>query len=401
MFETAAVVYHLVNTTPTTMTPQQHITNMHVVTYSSSPPFSSSHHSTSSTSSSYSTNTTTSCDISGGTTISAATVGIVSLLPHTNRKHIRSFFSYCLLLSLIIAFSCCPIYSSARPEYCRSARLPRSTFAAQPDPHSVYHRIDKIRDPAFVAAGLTKFATVFGVRIVASDYVADNKLLHTTRIMAKMLDNDEDGRPQNPTLVNTLYRRSATLGFVERDDQMTSVFEALPKEYACFLFLVLELESNIRIDGQPEPDCPHFSDSGGSQRGEVRGGVDRTIGLVGDFLIQSGYPTIYPTDSALGVLVESAFGRSKRSGWFVANQPPRSSSRSVSRRCDIDCQRVSFQSWALSSALGVDACSCRKFGAWKLCTPDEMRRADPELFSAILEEMKVPTGRYNSRAIIY
>eukprot|EP00922_Rhytidocystis_sp_ex-Travisia-forbesii_P011362 GHVS01016781.1.p1 GENE.GHVS01016781.1~~GHVS01016781.1.p1 ORF type:complete len:388 (-),score=48.18 GHVS01016781.1:187-1350(-) len=353
------------------------------------------------------------------TTTSSAPVVVIPFSPeclkikHNKSSYLTSssssLFPLLLLLFVITIFSM-PISSSARPDYCRSARLPISTFSAQPDPQSVYHRIDKIRDPSFIAAGLTKFSTVFGVRIVASDSVADNKLLHTTRIMAKMLDNDEDGRPQNPTLVNTLYRRSATLGFVRQDSEMTSVFDALPKEYACFLFLVLELENNIRIDGQPEPDCPHFGigSSGGSggsiaRRGQVAGGgnvrVDRTIGLVGDFLIQSGYPTIYPTDSALGVLVESAFSRSKRDGWFIANQPR--SSRSGNRRCDIDCQRVSFQSWALSSALGVDACSCRKFGAWKLCTPDEMRLADPKLFSAILEEMKVPTGRYNSRAIIY
>eukprot|EP00922_Rhytidocystis_sp_ex-Travisia-forbesii_P004286 GHVS01006226.1.p1 GENE.GHVS01006226.1~~GHVS01006226.1.p1 ORF type:complete len:375 (-),score=57.23 GHVS01006226.1:593-1717(-) len=302
-----------------------------------------------------------------------------------------------LLLICCLVFSLLLMASSARPDYCRSARLPRSTFSAQSDPNLVYNRVDAINDQAFANAGLTKFVTVFGVRIVASPSVSDAKLLHTMKVMAKMLDNDEEGRPQNPTLVNTLYRRSATLGFVQTDLEMNDIFDALPKEYACFLFLVLELENNIIINGQAEQDCPQMRI--GSERGERSRGmsdnryVDRTIGLVGDFLIQSGYPTIYPSDSELGALVEAAFVRSKRRGWFIPS--------SSSRRCDANCQRVSFQSWALSSALGVDACSCRKFGAWKLCTPEEMRRADPTLFSAILEDMQVPSGRYDSLAIVH
>eukprot|EP00922_Rhytidocystis_sp_ex-Travisia-forbesii_P057273 GHVS01084857.1.p1 GENE.GHVS01084857.1~~GHVS01084857.1.p1 ORF type:complete len:407 (+),score=104.51 GHVS01084857.1:252-1472(+) len=306
------------------------------------------------------------------------------------------------LLSLLLLFSLLPC-CMARPDYCRNARLPAATFAAQGNHNRVYSRVDDIDDQAFISAGLTKFVTVFGVRIVASPSVPDAKLLHTMRVMAKMLDNDEDGRPQNPTLINTLYRRSATLGFVQTDSEMNRVFEWLPKEYACFLFLVLELESNINVNGQPEDDCPHNLMSIGSRgqrssrgRGDD-GGFDRSIGLVGDFLIQSGYPTIYPSDSELGVLVESAFVRSKRREWFS----PNSARSNSNRRCDVDCQRVSFQSWALSSALGVDACSCRKVGAWKLCTPQEMRRADPTLFSAILEDMEVPTGRYYSTAIVH
>eukprot|EP00921_Rhytidocystis_pertsovi_P004714 GHVQ01008186.1.p1 GENE.GHVQ01008186.1~~GHVQ01008186.1.p1 ORF type:complete len:353 (-),score=33.87 GHVQ01008186.1:728-1786(-) len=327
------------------------------------------------------------------------------LKPTTMRSSQRNVVRLIVLVGCLLA-ACCHVslpgwsvgpssdassvfFVFAQPDACRGAEFPAHAFSAQPDDTGVYLSVDSISDDGFTIAGLTKFVSVFGVKIVGVDSVPDYKLLYAARVLAKLLDNSESGKPTNPTLVSTLNRRNAILGFVEYDNEMNDIFRSLPPEYACVMFIVLEEEGGIVPNGMQEPDCPMGRGSVEADEALNSREIDRTIGFISDFVIQSGYPTLFSPDSELGRLVESAFYKSVEKKWFKAPQ-----------RCDENCQKVSFQSWSVSSALGVHACSCRLDRIWKLCTAAEMRIADPELYSAIMEDMETPTGRYSSKATI-
>ena len=54
------------------------------------------------------------------------------------------------------------------------------------------------------SANLTKGLTVFGINILATSEVADAKLLYSANITAELIDNNEDGTADNPTVLKDL-----------------------------------------------------------------------------------------------------------------------------------------------------------------------------------------------------
>ena len=58
------------------------------------------------------------------------------------------------------------------------------------------------------SANLTKGLTVFGINILATSEVADTKLLHAANITAELIDNNEDGTADNPTVLKALVDNS-------------------------------------------------------------------------------------------------------------------------------------------------------------------------------------------------
>jgi len=50
----------------------------------------------------------------------------------------------------------------------------------------------------------TKQVDVFGLRVFATDTTGDDKLLHAANILAEYIDNDEDGVPDNPKIMQAL-----------------------------------------------------------------------------------------------------------------------------------------------------------------------------------------------------
>ena len=47
------------------------------------------------------------------------------------------------------------------------------------------------------SANYSKGLTVFGINILATSEVPDSKLLHAANITAELIDNNEDGKPDN------------------------------------------------------------------------------------------------------------------------------------------------------------------------------------------------------------
>ena len=57
----------------------------------------------------------------------------------------------------------------------------------------------------------SKEVNVFGVKILATDEVTDEKLMHAGKVLAQYLDNDEDGNADNSLVVKQLNKQNATL----------------------------------------------------------------------------------------------------------------------------------------------------------------------------------------------
>jgi hypothetical protein len=62
-----------------------------------------------------------------------------------------------------------------------------------------------------------KYVEVFGVLVVATAKTEDAKILHAGNVLAQYLDNDADGKPDNPEVVANLRKRGAFVAMAERE----------------------------------------------------------------------------------------------------------------------------------------------------------------------------------------
>ena len=62
-----------------------------------------------------------------------------------------------------------------------------------------------------------KKINIFGITILASEKVKDEKIIHAAKIMAQYLDNNEDGKVDNQAVVDKLTSVNATLIMFETE----------------------------------------------------------------------------------------------------------------------------------------------------------------------------------------
>eukprot|EP01068_Selenidium_serpulae_P007866 Selendium_serpulae@DN4823_c0_g1_i4.p2 len=173
---------------------------------------------------------------------------------------------------------------------CADYDFPEFAFAAQQDPTKAYFVVDEILKSPFTDVDLTKFTTVFGVRLVAHKAVDDNKLLHMANLVAQFLDNDADGVVDHPAMAEQLVERFATM-FLVADQDFTDYLlsanedEGLPLElkYCPFSFDYEEI-TKIQPNGDVEVNCP-----------EDLFMKDRSVAFASDHLVGRGWPKLLVT----------------------------------------------------------------------------------------------------------
>ena len=62
-----------------------------------------------------------------------------------------------------------------------------------------------------------KKINIFGITILASEKVKDEKIIHAAKIIAQYLDNNEDGKVDNQAVVDKLTSVNATLIMFETE----------------------------------------------------------------------------------------------------------------------------------------------------------------------------------------
>ena len=71
---------------------------------------------------------------------------------------------------------------------------------------------NKVTTALAKSANYSKGLTVFGINILATSEVSDEKLLHAANITAELIDNNEDGTADNPTVLKALVDNSTYVG---------------------------------------------------------------------------------------------------------------------------------------------------------------------------------------------
>jgi len=70
----------------------------------------------------------------------------------------------------------------------------------------------------------SKYVSVFGVNVFATEETNDEKILHAARIIAQYLDNNEDGTVDNADVVEALVTKKASLVMAPTEDDLEDLF---------------------------------------------------------------------------------------------------------------------------------------------------------------------------------
>jgi len=225
--------------------------------------------------------------------------------------------------------------------------------------------------------------TVFGVPIYAVSEVAEDRLTHAAHVLAQYLDNNEDGKV---------------------DDM--SVLEALLEEKA---FLVM-WKNETDLDDFEEPDDTQYQDLGDHEtlaawHENHEGPFDATLEEVLHLVTYIGYANAYPDTfaeeigSTLAIAMDAA-----RGGQYTSvpdSYPDNAWYHYTDESCEYECMVTEYVYWGLTSILGAQENRLDDIkGEWELNTSALVESRDPDLFSLLTDTKYnlptvLPDGSYN------
>ncbi|HIM23378.1 MAG TPA: hypothetical protein EYM30_04175 [Verrucomicrobia bacterium] len=263
--------------------------------------------------------------------------------------------------------------------------------AAEPDFKIRSGKNDRL--PGLKSA-LPEHVQVFGLFIQATDRVPEAKLLHAASITANFLDNDRNGKPDNPTVNDELWneRAAIVMGYDERElERLHDRFGELFDNYTLQGLFATETLPNA---GPHNPKSSEF---------------DASIEEILHIITSVGYAGVYPKvfGERRGTELANAMDIA-RGGYFrtVPSRYPADAWYSYDdRTCDYGCQVTEYVYWALTSLL--DGQDFKNRGGdieheWKLNTPEKLRAKDKAVVKILTNaEYRLPTrlpdGKYRQK----
>ena len=213
-----------------------------------------------------------------------------------------------------------------------------------------------------------KYVDVFGVPIYATSQVTDGKVLHAANVLAQYLDNDADGTPDNPLVVEKLKETNSVIPLFtnEWEDETSKIWDDFSddgygSEFNCWIALYAD-ETNPRNQ------------------------FDASLEEILHMITQCGYGEAYPEifaekeGSALSNAMTNAI-ESRHYNPFVDERMP------------FGDQHTEYIYWALTSVLGAQENRLGEIGQeWKLNTKEKIMEGDPDIYNLLTEpEYKFPT----------
>ena len=101
-----------------------------------------------------------------------------------------------------------------------------------------------------------KYVKVHDLYFVATEKCPDEKILHGAWVLHQYIDNDGDGKPDNPLVYQKLVENKATMVMFEDEDHMERHIEKLHRRNERDKdVLIQDLQADETQPGSLEPDC--------------------------------------------------------------------------------------------------------------------------------------------------
>ena len=228
-----------------------------------------------------------------------------------------------------------------------------------------------------------KTTEVFGVKIYATENVANDKIFHAASVLAQYLDNDEDGVVDNELVLNELVEKKVWLLMVENESELDAAIRIPPMGKP---FQDLHDEEVTLINGSPR--------------------FDASLEEVLHLITQHGYAEVYPNIFGENKDSEIAKAMDMARGGYFKNVPISYPSNAWytydDKTCDYSCQITEYTYWALTSIIGVQNYPGRLDEIkqeWRLNTKEKVKNSDPIVFSLMTDPQfnlptNIPDGKY-------
>ena len=231
----------------------------------------------------------------------------------------------------------------------------------------------------------TKKVEVFGLYIYATNTTGDDKLLHAANILAEYIDNDEDGIPDNPKIMEALLKGNGAI--VMRKNQGE--------------------RSLIPRDKRPRGQGLYDEETipNGAAQGRFDASLEEILHMVTDKGWEGAYPEVFgrwpeteiaqAMDLARGGQFQDPPDVYPEGAWYTYDD----------ETCDYNCQVAEYIYWTLTSILGGQDFPGRLEridNEWRLNTREKMMAGDPAAYAILTNpEYKLPTvlpdGKYKAK----
>ena len=226
----------------------------------------------------------------------------------------------------------------------------------------------------------TKSVEVFGLRILATDSVADIKVLHTANVLAEYLDNDENGSVDQPEVLDKLMGEStgeiATMVLFASETEQESYGESLET-----LIQVLPRSQNLFADEIFE---------GGSLGDNRDATLEEVLHLVTDLGWDEAFPDIWgerkgssvanAMDLARGGYFENVPEQYPENAWYTYND----------ETSDYPTQITEYVYWATTTYMGGQNWPERNHSnysnEWQPYTKEMLLETDPAIVSLMTSD---------------
>ncbi|MCH2021189.1 MAG: T9SS type A sorting domain-containing protein [Saprospiraceae bacterium] len=250
-------------------------------------------------------------------------------------------------------------------------------FTINPNPYSTISGLNVF----------TKYIEVFGIKIFATPTVPDQDIKHCAAVMAEYLDNDEDGIANNPSIINEMVSRNASMIMFASDGStnQSTFFNNYNGNW--------DFQDLYADETHP---------SGSSQFH----GFDATLEEVLHLITHLGYSNLYPSvwGEYPGTQVSAAMDTA-RGGHFLSipnSYPTAAWYHYNDNTCDYGCMITEYIYWSLTTFLGAQNYSgrCNEISIeWELCTPAQFQATDIYMHNLITDTTyrfatSIPDGNY-------
>lgn len=230
----------------------------------------------------------------------------------------------------------------------------------------------------------TKKVVVFDVPLYGTNQVDDAKLSHAANVMAQYLDNDEDGTPDNPLVVEALKSNNGFM-LVWKNESDLNIFDSLANPDA-------------GQDLGADETIPEWHTNG--QTGQF----DATLEEVLHLITHIGYHNAYPNEfgETIGSEIANAMDIA-RGGQFTSipsSYPASAWYTYDDDSCDYACQVTEYVFWALTSILGAHDNRLGEIDQeWLLNTNAKVQQTDTQVYQLLTDPRYafptvLPDGQY-------
>ena len=233
-----------------------------------------------------------------------------------------------------------------------------------------------------------RFVNVFGVVVVATPRTEEGKIVHAANVLAQYLDNDEDGRVDDPDLHEALLEEGAHLVMFDTENEAERLMRRVPferLERAGF-----HMGQGLYGEETLPKGPPHVK-----RAGRFDASLEEVLHLV-----SNGYGIVYPDQLGYepGTQLTNAMDTA-RGGHFPRvprRYPDEAWYHYDDRTCDYQCMAAEYLYWAITTLHGAQDYPGRAreiANEWETPTPELLRQRD----TAVVELLEDPAFRLPSR----